>query len=108
MHVARASARECLTGCARTHSPQRSMRALAVTLAIGLLAVVSDGHIVHQASTGKVKGLRWQPSHAVGHQSRRLQQSTPSSFASANNITSTIVNATKDGGFLVVSNLVII
>ncbi|CAL5229414.1 g12735 [Coccomyxa viridis] len=83
------------------------MRALAVTLAIGLLAVVSDGHIVHQASTGKVKGLRWQPSHAVGHQSRRLQQSTPSSFASANNITSTIVNATKDGGFLVTGSLLL-
>ncbi len=108
VHVARASARSYLTGCSGTHSPQRAMRALAVTLAIGLLAVVSDGHLVHQASTGKVEGLRWQPSHGVGHQSRRLQQSTPSSFASANNITSTIVNATRDGGFLVVSKLVTI
>ena len=81
------------------------MRALVVTLAIGLLAVVSEGHLVHHASTGKVGSLRWQPSHAIGHQSRKLQQSTPSSFASANNITSTIVNATRDGGFLVVSIL---
>ena len=79
------------------------MRVLAATLVIGVLAVVSEAQQLHRASTGKVVGLRWQPSHGIGHHSRRLQQNTPSSFASANNITSTIVNATRDGGFLVVS-----
>ena len=81
------------------------MRALALTLFTALLAVVTDAQQLYRANTGKVGGLRWQPSHALGHHSRRLQQNAPSSFSTANNITSTIVNATRDGGFLVVRQL---
>ena len=81
------------------------MRALALTLFTALLAVVTDAQQLYRANTGKVGGLRWQPSHALGHHSRRLQQTGPSSFSTANNITSTIVNATRDGGFLVVRQL---
>ena len=84
------------------------MRALAITLVTALLAVATNAHKLHRSTTGKVGGLRWQPSFATGHQGRRLQQNTPSSFASANNITSTIVNATVDGGFLVVSSFTLL
>ena len=94
-----------LDGPARTHRPRCSMRALALTLVTALLAVVTDAQQLYRANTGKVGGLRWQPSHALGQHSRRLQQNAPSSFSTANNITSTIVNATKDGGFLVVRQL---
>ena len=90
-------------GPGRTRSRLCSMRALAVTLVLGLLAVVTNAHRYNRASTGKVAGLRWQPSHTLGHQRRLLQQNTTSSFTTANNITSTIVNATRDGGFLLVS-----
>lgn len=90
-------------GTGRTRSPLCRMRAFAVTLVLGLLAVVTNAHRHNRASTGKVAGLRWQPSHTLGHQRRLLQQNTTSSFTTANNITSTIVNATRDGGFLLVS-----
>lgn len=82
------------------------MRSCGVTLAIACLAVVTHAAELDRLQTSKVRELRWQPSNPLRERGRRLQQSVPgSSYSSANNITSTIVNATRDGGFLVVSTL---
>ncbi len=81
----------------------RSMSRSVLTLAIACLVVVSQAAELDRLTTSNVRNLRWQPSNVVKERGRRLQQSVAgSSFANANNITSTIVNATRDGGFLVV------
>lgn len=81
----------------------RSMSRSVLTLAIACLVFVSQAAELDRITTSNLRELRWQPSQVVKERGRRLQQSVAgSSFANANNITSTIVNATRDGGFLVV------
>nr|QOL01134.1 putative extracellular protein CSOL_058 [Pseudococcomyxa simplex] len=80
----------------------------ALTLAIACLVVVSHAAELDRITTRNLRDLRWQPSRTVKEHGRRLQQSVAgSSFANANNITSTIVNATRDGGFLVTGSLLL-
>ncbi|KAK9917426.1 hypothetical protein WJX75_004250 [Coccomyxa subellipsoidea] len=79
-----------------------------LTLAIACLVVVSQAAELDRITTSNLRELRWQPSQVVKERGRRLQQSVAgSSFANANNITSTIVNATRDGGFLVTGSLLL-